>query len=61
MNEETPFQPKGWCNMLLNGISRYFETNFEVSLLFLRVKFLSVLFFTLFKTMGSITHPLGEP
>ena len=33
MNEETPFQPKGWCNMLLNGISRYFETNFEVSLL----------------------------
>ena len=24
---------KGWCNMLVNGISRYFEANFEVSLL----------------------------
>ena len=41
--------------MHFNGISRYFEANFEASLLspvlFLRVNFLSVLFFTFFTTL----------
>ena len=41
--------------MLVNGISRYFEANFEASLLspvlFLRVNFLFVLFFTFFTTL----------
>ena len=38
--------------MLFNDISRYFEANFELLLLlFLRVAYLSVLFFTLFPTI----------
>ena len=43
---ETPCKLKGWSNMPFKDISRYFEANFFLaSLLFLRVSFLSVIFF----------------
>ena len=46
---------KGCCNMLVNGISRYFEANFEVSLLcyFFAWTFCLHYFFTLLTTMST--------
>ena len=32
MCKETPRKLNGWSNMLFNGISRYFEANFELFL-----------------------------